>query len=90
MGGLSMSVLKDLDDIQNVVNAERLSDKEKRDAGIDYDEKHVRQSIVHSRDDIVFLCTSSGFLLKQIRRTNFYLQILIVLFGIFLLSYLLK
>ena len=56
-----MSVLKDLESIRNVVETTRISEKEKRETRIDFDEKHVRQSVVNSREDLIFLCAASGF-----------------------------
>jgi len=36
-------------------NAVRTDEKRQRDLSIDYDAKHVRQAIVHTREDIVLV-----------------------------------
>ncbi len=70
---------KEIDDARNLQKAVRESDNQKRETGIDYDEKHVRQSIVHTREDIAAFVPLVTHLLLQTKRINQRLNIIIAL-----------
>ncbi len=44
-----------MDRAKKLQNYVRIHEDEQREKRFDYDEKHVRQSIVHAREDIVML-----------------------------------
>jgi len=84
--------LKELQEALNDKNVVRMSERQQRGAvidGIDYDEKHVRQSIIHTREDVVLLVSLMANLLVQSKKTNKRLLgiivVLIVCFILFLL-----
>jgi hypothetical protein len=70
--------LKEIQEAKKLLKVTRESEKEQRDASIDYDEKHVRQSIIHTREDIILLVSLMGNLLAQSKKINKRLFVVIV------------
>lgn len=70
---------KEFKEAGNLQKTVRESEKQKREAGIDYDEQHVRQSIVHIREDIILFVPLVTHLLLQTKRINQRLNIIIAL-----------
>ncbi|MFH0813438.1 MAG: hypothetical protein V2A69_11465 [Pseudomonadota bacterium] len=68
--------LKEIEDAGHLQKITRQSEEEKRVAGIDYDEQHVRHSIVHAREDIILFVPLIAHILKQSKRTNRTLSII--------------
>ena len=65
----------------------RETEKGQRDAGINYDEKHVRQSIIHTREDIILLVSLMANFLAQSKKINQRLFVIIVV--LFILCFIL-
>lgn len=57
------------------------SDEAKQRDVMDYDSQHVRQSIVHVREDVVLLVAHVGAVNSQLRTIKWLLLILAVLVG---------
>lgn len=83
--------LKEIQEAIKLQKVTRESEKEQRDAGIDYDEKHIRQSIIHTREDVILLVSLMANLLVQSKKTNKrLLGIIVVLILCFILFLLFK
>lgn len=61
------------------VNSCRDDEREQRERGVDYDEVHVRQAIVHSREDQWLIIEALRVLNESSARTNRRLTLVVVL-----------
>lgn len=66
-----------------LVDSVRETEKQQRDNGLDYDEIHVRQSIVHTREDLVNvydqLCKTKSQI-EYIKNYSFITMIAVIVF----------
>ncbi len=68
----------------------RASESQKREGGIDYDEKHVRQSIVHTREDLILFIPLVTHILSQTKKINRKLSIIVALLFVLIIVLLMK
>ena len=68
----------------------RSSESKKRESGVDYDEIHVRQSIVHTREDLVLLVPLVTHILSQTKKVNTKLSIIVALLIVLITVFLMK
>ncbi len=79
--------IKDAGELQRVT---RDSERLKREAGIEYDEQHVRHSIVHTREDIILFVPLITHILSQAKKINRKLSILVALLFLLVIILLFK
>ncbi len=83
--------IEEIKEAGNVQKSVRESEREKREAGIEnYDDHHVRQAIVHAREDIILLVPLMSHIFAQAKRINRRLSIIIALFAVLILILLFK